>query len=181
MVFAMKDGALKSIAFATSHTLDVSMNTVDSSTKDNGNGMWTNNEPGLMSWIMQTDNLMSDTAENGLSMNDLMDIFLKRQTVEVAFALQGNNTDYTAKLDQEFTAPETGWTPDAANQYKGKALITSLNVSAQNDGYATASATFTGCGNLLKVGKGIQGPAAAASLNALAGSPVAAVSTAAKK
>lgn len=160
MVFAKKGDQLQSIAYATSHQLNVTMNTKDTSTKDNGNGMWQNSEPGLASWTLQSDNLMSDAAENGLSMNDLFDMFLNRVPVDVAFSLQTNNPDYSTKLDQEFTAPETGWTPDAANQYRGKALITSLNVTAQNGEKATASVTFTGCGNLQKVGKGIQGPQA---------------------
>lgn len=162
MVFVKVNGALKSIAFATSHTLDISLNTVDTSTKDNGNGMWQNNEPGMASWSMSSENLMSDSAENGASMNDLFDIFLKRQKVEVVFALQGNNLDYSAKLGEEFKAPETGWTPDTKNQYKGEALITSLSVNAANGEKATASVSFTGCGNLMKVGEGLKSSIAVA-------------------
>lgn len=177
MVFAKKNDKLQSIAFATSHTLDVTMNTKDTSTKDNGNGIWQNSEAGLMSWTMQTDNLMSDVSENGLSMNDLFEMMLTRKPVEVAFALQGNNTDYSAKLDEEFTAPTEGWTPDTKNQYHGKALITSLNVTAQNGETAKASATFAGCGNLMKMGGGILSPAAAASLSAK-GTPVTTTETA---
>lgn len=179
MVFAEINNKMTSIAYATSHTLDMSMNTVDSSTKDNGNGMWTNNEAGLMSWTMQTDNLVSDTSENGISTDDLMTVYLQRKKVKVAFALQKDITDYEAKIGEEFNVPKGGWTP-GENYYSGEALITSLNVTASNDGNATMSATFTGCGNILKTGTGLQNAAAAAALANSQGTPVATVAAAKK-
>lgn len=156
MVFVKNGESYNSIAYATSHTLDVSMDQTDTSTKDNGVGYWSNSEPGLMSWTMSTENLMSDTAENGLSYNSLFEIMLKRQTVDVVFSLQTNNTDYEGKIDQEFEVPSTGWTPDTTNNYHGKAYITSLSVTATNGEKASYSATFTGAGALLKAGQGIQ-------------------------
>lgn len=165
MVFVNKDGTLKSIAYATSHQMNVTMNTKDTSTKDNGNGMWSNFEAGLMGWTLQSDNLMSDSAENGLSMNDLFEIMLLREPVDVAFALQVDLEDYKDKLDQVFEAPKGGWTPDPNNYYHGKVLVTALNITAPNGEKATASVTLTGCGNLQKVGNGIQKKAVAASLS----------------
>lgn len=178
MVFATVGGKLKSIAYATNHVLDTQMNTKDTSTKDDGNGMWQNFEAGLMSWTMQTDNLMSDAAENGASVNDLFDIYLKREPIEVAFSLQTNNPDYSKKLDEPFVAPDGGWTPDTKNQYHGQALITSINVTAQNGEKATCSVTFTGCGNLQKMGAGIQ---AASTVALSAKSPVAVETATVKK
>lgn len=167
MAFANVNGTLKSVAYATSHTMDVTMQTVDTSTKDDGNGMWQNFEAGLMGWTMQTNNLMSDVAADGSSFNELFEAMLLREPIEVAFGLQNNNPDYSKKLNEEFKAPQGGWTPDTKNQYHGKALITSLNITANNGEKATASATFTGCGNLQKLGKGIEsGSPAAASLAA---------------
>lgn len=156
MAFVESNESYKSIAYATNHVLNVTMNTKDSSTKDNGNGIWQFFEAGLMGWTIQSDNLMSDSAGTGFSMDDLFEMMLKRTPIDVAFALQGNITDYTQKLDQEFVAPAGGWTPDKTNYYHGKALITSLNITGQNGENATASVTFTGCGNLMKVGKGLQ-------------------------
>ncbi|MCH5241794.1 MAG: phage tail protein [Muribaculaceae bacterium] len=169
MVFVTVGGKLKSIAYATSHQMNVNMNTKDTSTKDNGNGMWENAEAGLMSWDMSSNNLMSDSAENGASANDLMEIFLSRTPVEIAFSLQTNNIDYTKKLADVFEAPEGGWTCDATNQYHGKALITSLNVTADNGEKATYTVSFKGCGNLQKMGKGIE-KAATAPMNLAQGS-----------
>lgn len=155
MLFIKKSDKMQSIAYATSHTLDLSMDTKDVSTKDNGAGRWQNYEAGLQSWTVSTENLMSDSAENGLSFNDLFDIYLNRTTVDVAFALQADYTDLTTKENESWDAPTTGWTP-STNQYHGKAIITSLSVSAQNGEKATYSCTLQGCGNLMKAGNGIQ-------------------------
>lgn len=170
MVFVTIGGKLKSIAYATSHQMNVNMNIKDTSTKDNGNGMWENAEAGLMSWDMSSNNLMSDSAQNGASMNDLFELMLTRTPVDVAFSLQINNIDYSKKLADVFEAPSGGWTCDAANQYHGKALITSLNVTADNGEKATASVTFKGCGNLQKMGKGIE-KSAASPMNLASGAP----------
>lgn len=167
MVFIKVGGTFKSIAYAKTHTLDVTLNTIDTSTKDNGNGRWQDNEPGLASWTMSSENLIGDDGENGATIDDLFEIMLKREKVEVAFSLQSNMPDYASKLDKEFVVPEGGWTPDTANQYAGSALITSLNATGANGEKASASVTFTGCGNLRKLGKGLGVKAAAASLSAV--------------
>ena len=99
---------------------------------------------------------MCDTAEHGMNINDLFDLMLKRETVDVVFSLQTNNIDYASKIDSEFEVPETGWTNDTANNYHGKAYITSLSITANNGEKATCSATFTGAGALMKTGQGIQ-------------------------
>lgn len=181
MVFVNNGTKLQSIAYATNHTLSVDMATTDTSTKDNGNGLWQNSEPGMMSWSMTTENLMSDSAQNGHSFNSLFDIMLKRQTVEVAFALQTNNIDYQNKLDTVFEAPSDGWTADTVNQYHGKCYITSLQVTATNGEKATYTATFTGAGNLQKTGNGIQKKTTVNAQGGAAVSPVPTVETATAK
>ena len=155
MVFAKINGKYQSIAYATSHSLSVTRETVDSSTKDNGNGQWSTAEKGMASWEMSTSNLMASEAENGLSFNSLFDEFLKGTEVELIFSLQTDMAKYES-ADTEFFAPTNGWTPDETNCYKGKAIITSLNVTAENGQKANYEATFTGCSQLLKVGNGIQ-------------------------
>lgn len=156
MVFVNDGNKLKSVAYATEHQLSVNATMTDISTKDVGNGLWQAQELSLMSWTMNTSNLMSDSAENGLSANDLFDLMIKRQAVEVAFSLQTNNLDYSAKLNEEFKAPTDGWTCDASNQYHGKAYITDIQITATNGEKAQFTATFTGCSNLQKLGKGIE-------------------------
>lgn len=156
MVFVNDGTNYKSVAYATSHTLDISMDQTDISTKDAGSGIWQCSEPGMMSWSMTTDNLMADSAENGLSANDIFDLMLKRKTVDVVFSLQTNNIDYETKINEEFQVPSTGWTYDDKNHYHGKAYITSLSITANNGEKASFNATFTGAGTLMKEGTGIQ-------------------------
>ena len=156
MLFVDKGGVKKSIAYATNHTLEVSADTKETSTKDNGNGIWQNSELGMMSWTTSSENLCSDSAENGLSYNDLFEIFLSRQTVDIVFSLQSNNQNFDIKNEESFTAPSTGWSPDATNNYHGKAYITSLSLTAQNGEKATFSVSLQGAGALIKGVDGIQ-------------------------
>lgn len=156
MLFVESGNTFYSIAYATNHTLSVNMAQVDTSTKDNGNGYFANSEPGMISWEVTSENLMSDAAENGFSFNDLFQLFLKRETVKVVFALQKNSTNFADKMNEEFTAPADGWSPSDKNNYFGRAYITSLSVTATNGEKATMSVTLTGAGSLLMEGKGIQ-------------------------
>lgn len=156
MVFVQKDGKYTAVAFATNHTLDVSMEQIDASTKDNGNGYWSNSEPGMMSWSITTENLMSDDGSNGYDYNGLFSIMLKRETVDVCFGLKSSLNGEDVTNDGSFNAPTSGWTPDETNCYTGKAYITSLSVTATNGEKATYNATFTGAGALILKGAGIK-------------------------
>ena len=156
MLFANDGEKYTSIAYATNHTLEVSADTKDVSNKDMGNGCWSSSEIGMYSWTASSENMVSDGAENGNNYNTLFDMFLKRQTVKIAFSLQTDNIDYASKLDSEYTAPAEGWTYDAENHYEGNAIITSLSLTAQNGEYATYSVQLTGCGALKKIGNGIK-------------------------
>lgn len=132
-----------SIAFATSHSLSLSTETVETSSKDTG-GKWTAQAPRKLSWSTTTENLFSVEGE-GKVFADLFDLWAGRTEVELVFALEA---DYETKKDE---VPEGGWTPIATGQYKGKAIITSLEVNAPNGDNATYTATFTGVGALTKV------------------------------
>lgn len=138
----------KSIAFATSHTLEISLDTREISTKDNG-GKWSEVEAGILSWTMQSENLVGNPGE-GKGYDDLVDAMIAREPVDVVFGLEGDSTDYDAgKLD---AVPSGGWKPKTSNGRKGKALITSVSLNAPNGEYATMSISMTGVGELTKVG-----------------------------
>lgn len=138
----------KSIAFATSHTLEISLDTREISTKDNG-GKWSEVEAGIISWTMSSENLVGNPGE-GKGYDDLVDAMIARQPVDVVFALEGDSTDYDAgKLD---AVKSGGWSPKTGNGRKGKALITSVSLNAPNGEYATMSISMTGVGELTKVG-----------------------------
>lgn len=144
MLFA--DG--KSIAFATSHSLEISLDTREISTKDHG-GKWTEAEAGKINWTISSENLVGNPGE-GSNYDTLLDLMIARQPIDVVFALEGDSTDFEAnKLDY---VPTGGWSAKTGNGRKGKAIITSLSCSAPNAEYATMSATFTGVGELSKVG-----------------------------
>lgn len=142
MLFLKKDSEgedFVSIAFATSHSLSLSTETVETSTKDNGGGKWTSKAARKRSWTITTENLFSLDGE-GKNFKDLFTLWSDGTEIDVIFSLE---KDYATKPDN---VPVGGWTPITAGQYKGKVIITSLEVNAPNGDNATYSATFEGVG-----------------------------------
>ena len=122
----------KSIALATSHSLSISAETVDTSNKDVGGGDWSSSTVKKMSWECSTENLYSKDAYK-----QLYDAMVKKTPVDIVFDLK------------EGTELQTGWTPATGGTgYTGKAIITSLEANAPDGDNATFSATFTGVGAL---------------------------------
>ena len=143
----------KSIAYATSHTLEMSMDTREISTKDGG-GKWQDSEGGVISWTASSENLVGDP-QAGIGYDELFDAMVAREPIDLVFAPEGDSTDYAGgKLD---AAPNAGWTAKANMGRKGKALITSLSLNAPNGEHATMSVSFTGVGALTKVGNMVKG------------------------
>lgn len=128
----------KSIALATAHTLTLTGNTIDVSSKDHG--YWGASEVGNLTWEVSTDNLYSTT-----EFDNLWTLFIGKTPVEIVF---GASADYdTNGLDH--TSKES-WAPATTGVLKGKAVITSLTVNANTGENATFSATFTGTSPLVK-------------------------------
>jgi len=136
----------KSIAFATSHTLEVSGETTDCSTKDNGGGEWATSEMGLLSWTCSSENLVGDP-RNGLGYDELFDLMVKKEAVDLVFA----NKSKSSSAGEAYTVDEGGWTAKTNDGHKGKAFITSLSLNAPNGENSTMSVSFTGVGALEKV------------------------------
>lgn len=132
----------KSIAFATSHKLSMSTETVETSSKDSG-GKWVSKAARKLSWNMSTDNLYSLDGE-GSSFDELFTMWTERKEIEVVFSLE---KDYITKTDN---VPADGWTPATTGQYKGQVIITSLELNAPNGDNATFTASFEGVGALTK-------------------------------
>lgn len=137
----------KSIAFATSHTLEISGETTDCSTKDNGGGEWATSEMGLLSWTCSSENLVGDP-RCGLGYDELFDMMVKKQAVDLVFASKST----ISASGEAYEAPENGWTAKTSDGHKGKAFITSLSLNAPNGENTTMSVSFTGVGALTKVG-----------------------------
>ena len=136
----------KSIAYATNHTLTVGSETIDTSNKDEGAGGFASAEVGRLNWTMTTENLYSEDGE-GNNFADLYDAMVNRTVLTVVFG---------HPLQSGSDVPTGGWTPGGGgippvigmNRYDGSAVLTDLQLTAQNGQYATFSATFQGVGAL---------------------------------
>ena len=133
------------IAFATSHSLSITVNTSEVSTKDHGDfpSVIGNN----ITWEITTENLYSDNAESALwaAMKTM-------QPVTVKFAPATNYNNATSQKGIVGVESAAEWAAGTAIA-SGKALITSLSVNAPSGDNATLSATFTGVGELDQAGE----------------------------
>ena len=137
----------KSIAYATSHTLTISADTKETSSKDSG-GKWQTSEVGVLSWTCSSENLCGDT-EAGIGFDELFEYMVARKPITGVFALEGDSTDYADnKLD---SVPTNGWKAKAGDGYTGQMIITNLEKNAPNGENATIKVDFTGVGALTKV------------------------------
>lgn len=141
------NGEVKSLAFATSHSLSITGETTDISTKDHG--IYGATELTRVTWSITTDNLYTLS-----TFNDLYDRMISRQTVECYFCLKdpaqraGNPPTVNLEGDTYDT-----WTPTSTqgeDGFYGRAYITSLDATAAAGENATFSATFSGVGALTK-------------------------------
>ena len=132
-----------SIAFSTSHKLSISAETVETSSKDNG-GKWVAKAVRKLSWNMSTENLYSLEGA-GKTYDDLFTMMTGRTEIDAIFTVE---KDYATKADE---VPEAGWVPMTTGQYKGKVVITSLELNAPNGDNATFTASFEGVGAVTKV------------------------------
>lgn len=136
MLFVKIGSSMKSIAFATSHKLSISGDSVETSTKDSS-GKWTSKQVNKLNWNVTTDNLYSlDGA--GANYSDLFGMMTDMKEIEIVFSLESG---YANKAN---AVPVGGWTPIASPQYRGKVIMTSLELNAPNGENATYTASFEG-------------------------------------
>lgn len=131
-----KDG--KSLAYATSHTLSITGNTIDISSKDHG--FFGASEIGNITWEITSENLYVDSEFDGL-----FTAMVAKTPITVTF---GHADNYNAN---GLGDSSTNWIPDAsvgAKYYEGPAIITSLQANANSGENATYSITLTGNGAL---------------------------------
>ena len=143
----------KSIALATNHTLTISADTKETSSKDSG-GKWQTSEVGTLSWSMKSENLFSANSDDkGETYATLFEKMIAREKVTLVFALEGNSPNLeNGKLDAVPTDASTGfWKPQKNMGYTGSAIITNLEANAPNGDNATFTVDFTGVGELKKV------------------------------
>lgn len=121
------------IGFATSHSLNITTNTTEISTKDHGD--FPAQVVQSISWEVTAENLYSVEGE-GIYMNAL----LEKTPVDLVFA-EAENYVSQGIIDNNNSNWSAG-TPIAS----GKALITSFSINAPSGDNATMSVTFTGVG-----------------------------------
>lgn len=136
----------ESIALATSHTLSISADAAQINCKDGG--IWQSSTVNKINWTIDTDNLYSV-----VEFDKLFTIMTARTPVDVYFGLKGQTG--TDDVDTDGVAPQSGatqkvWTKATTGCYKGKAVLTSLNVNAASGDNATFTASFQGVGALTK-------------------------------
>lgn len=136
-------GDYKSVAYATNHTFSTSASTVDISHKDladTDGGRWDDQDVDVFSWSVNCEHLYAAEGE-GHTFSDLFDLYANGTEVELKFGLVA---------DSSTGVPTGGWAPQSGTgspEYlTGKAIITSLDLNAQNGEKASFSATFTGKG-----------------------------------
>ena len=128
----------KSLAYATSHTLSITGNTVDISSKDHG--YWGASEIGNITWEITSENLYVDS-----EFDNLFTAMVAKSPITVTF---GHADNYNAN---GLGDSSTNWIPYAsvgAKYYQGPAIITSLQANANTGENATYSITLTGNGAL---------------------------------
>ena len=126
------------LAYATSHTLTITGNTVDISSKDHG--FWGASEIGNITWEVQTENLYTED-----DYDELFEAMVAKTPITIVFAKASN---YNANGLADLGGTVQSWTAGAGKT--GTAIITSLVANANTGENATYTATFTGKGALTK-------------------------------
>jgi len=148
------DSAGKSIAYATSHTLTITADAADISTKDHG--IWKGSEVNKISWEISSENLYTDN-----SYDALFTAMLNRQPVKVYFGRKIQYNPNKTVVNDDYPFWTGGWDVDAVRSgdpdtsdtnagYTGFAFITSLTANANTGENATFSLTLTGTGKIAK-------------------------------
>ena len=132
------DAAGHSIAYATNHTLTISGDTQDISSKDHG--VWGATSVNKISWEITSENLYTEGA-----FDTLFTSMVSRAPITVYFGMKDPTATGTP-ADGDIAY----WSQYAGHTYTGKAYITSLTANANNGENATFSITLTGVGTFAK-------------------------------
>lgn len=126
----------KSIAKAKTHTLTITSDTIDVSSKDDG--FYGASIPGKINWEISAENIYTEKA-----FDELYAKAQARQVFEVVFGRVAN-------YDAEGLGSKDSWTPDSAKHttYTGKVTLTNMTLNANNGEVTSFSATLKGVGAL---------------------------------
>jgi hypothetical protein len=131
----------KTIALATSCTLNVSRNMDEASSKDDGS--WRTVTPGDAQWDLSTDSLFSadekDDKSKQIGFAEIFAALVEGQELSAHFTIVENKSSSGL--------PDSGWLPKAGG-YTGKCYVNSASISAAKGSAASNSISFTGNGPL---------------------------------
>lgn len=119
------------VAYATTHTVSVNGDTIDTSSKMSG--AWQDFLVGQLNWQVTSESLVSKTTGH-MSFNTLLALMTKRKPIDIKI---GTPTD-----DDDFTLDATKPT------IEGSAVITALEQTASKGEVCTSSLTLQGKGEL---------------------------------
>ena len=135
------------IGFATSHSLSITTNVSELSTKDHGD--YPAVLPTTITWEVTAENVYATT-----SMTKLLGYVKNRTKVTIKFAEVGNYSQDGGSYSYDVVEPgiiendsKTSWSIGKVIG-QGKAYITSYSINAASGDNASISCTFTGCGPL---------------------------------
>ena len=137
MLFVKQDGAYKSVAHASSHTLSLTAESEDINTKDAGGFAWT--EPGVISWEISVDSFYTS---DGYGL--FFDAMMEKEDLTVCFGLKNEAADSPAVNKDS----DGNWTPKTGSVYYGTVTITNLDWTADSGSKSTFSCTLQGKGEL---------------------------------
>jgi TP901-1 family phage major tail protein len=132
----------KSIAHATSHSLNISAETQDISSKDYGK--YGASSVNKITWSITSENLMTTDYDT------LFDLMVAGEAIPITWGERSQNKSIDESSSDN--PPVTEYTPKTtAITYTGKAIITSLNTNAPNGDNASYTVELTGVGAITKV------------------------------
>ena len=145
-----------SFAFGTNHTLSINGETSDVSNKDTG--LYGSSMVNRITWEITSENVFPlDSSGNDSEFNDLFTHMTSRDVVTVYFGLKDETGSYSGSTSGDGLVQGHGsitedyWTASGNFLYKGRVIITSLQLNAPDGEEASYTATLTGVGSLVKV------------------------------
>lgn len=131
------------IAYATSASLQVDSETIDTSSKFSCK--WASNMGGKASYTISADALYCQDVEGAISFDALLEYMVKGEQVEW---FMGEEQEWTGACDENPHTLDT-----TKRYYNGKAVVTSVSLNAGNNEIASCSISMTGAGEIQISGK----------------------------
>ena len=126
------------IAYATSCSLQVDSETIDTSSKFSCK--WASNMGGKASYTISADALYCQDVEGAISFDTLLEYMVKGEQVEW---FMGEEQEWTGACDENPHTLDT-----EKRYYNGKAVVTSVSLNAGNNEIASCSISLTGAGEI---------------------------------